>query len=57
MLALRSQFDHCRFESYSYGWWDKKYRVMMFFNHFYKGWLVDSQCNGQNWPVTKAGDK
>lgn len=57
MLALRSQFDHCRFESYSYGWWDKKYRVMMFFNHFYKGWLMDSQCNGQNWPVTKAGDK
>lgn len=44
MIDLRNQFDGCRFISYSYGWWDKKYRVLMLFKHFGLGF---TRCNGQ----------
>lgn len=30
-LALRSQFSGCRFVSRSYGWFDKKTRILIFF--------------------------
>jgi hypothetical protein len=48
-LAKRSQFDECRFISYHYGWWDKKYRVLMLFEYFYR--FGFTRCNGQYWPL------
>jgi hypothetical protein len=45
-LALRTQFEGCRFTPYPYGWWDKKYRVMLLFTDFGKGF---TKCNGSYW--------
>lgn len=46
-LALKNQFHVSRFISYPYGWWDKKYRVLLIFADIGKGF---TKCNGQHWP-------
>lgn len=46
-LALRNQFQDCRFESLGSGWWDKKFRVLLAFEYFYR--FGATQCSGQYW--------